>query len=679
MKKFVIMTGALFALLGSIPDLKGQPLLPDTLDNPVRLKDVVVTAQYSPQSERNADYKVEVINREIIELKGANNLRELLQHELGINISQKSVFGSSLEFQGMSKENIKILIDGVPVIGRLNGTIDLGQISLANIDRIEMIQGPVSVFYGTDAMGGVVNLITKKYYEGNGEIRASAGYESIGALDFNLGGGFNFGKNTISMHGAYYDFGGLTTANAPRSKNWEPKTQYMGHLGFARKLNNLTLRYAAQVSDEKLYSIGDTVKSNSGVKSITDADYFTRRIDNSLNLQGPVLPKHFFDATVAYQDYRRFHDTYKIDPQTGESSLSNTDLRENNQELFGLLNARAQFGRNDGAKRFNYAMGIDYYYESTEGERILNHKQSNQTGALLGSLNFRLWERVEIQPALRFSYNNVFGNVASPAFNFKMPIAKTQVIRFAYARGYRAPSLKELYLDFAVKAGPVTYLISGNPNLNPEQSHSFNLFYTLELFKNRLRVEPSLFYNEVESLIALSDLVDNNRNYINIDQFRSKGGILNLSFKGSSSFKAKAGFAWIGRYNRLSETTEASPFLFTPELNAKFQYTLPVVRIQLNLFYKMVGEMPGFTLGSAGELLETQRDAFSVWDIDLARSFDRPGITLFAGVKNLLDVDNIETLNQAGAAHSSDMQLWGRSFFVKIQYRFSWDSSKNDH
>ena len=67
-----------------------------------------------------------------------------------------------MSVQGLSGENVKILIDGVPVVGRLNGNVDLSQINLTNIERVEIVEGPLSVNYGTNALAGTINLITKK-------------------------------------------------------------------------------------------------------------------------------------------------------------------------------------------------------------------------------------------------------------------------------------------------------------------------------------------------------------------------------------------------------------------------------------------------------------------------------------------------------------------------------------
>jgi len=106
--------------------------------------------------------KVKVIDIKRINSQGAYNLPSLLANELNVRINYDPMLGNSISLQGISGQNIKVMIDGVPVIGREGGNIDLTQINLSSVERIEMVEGPMGVNYGSDAMGGVINIITKK-------------------------------------------------------------------------------------------------------------------------------------------------------------------------------------------------------------------------------------------------------------------------------------------------------------------------------------------------------------------------------------------------------------------------------------------------------------------------------------------------------------------------------------
>lgn len=632
------------------------------------LNEVVVTAQYGPQSEKNAVYKVKVLTQDIIKNKAANNLNELLQQELNLDISQNSVFGSSIQLQGISKENIKILVDGVPVIGRLNGIINLNQINLDNIERVEVIEGPVSVFYGTDAMGGTINLITKTSQNKNFEGSVSAFYESINATNFSGNLGYKFEKIQLQFNAGLYNFKGLSTnSENERNLNWEERNQNFVDLQFIQSFSNLKLRYSGKYSKENLFNVGEPTVNRRGTVTIEDVDYITKRLDNSINLQGEVKENKFLDVTLAYLDYERYHDSYSIDPDTFEETLSTTDLRSENVVKYNFSNIKAQLGKSDRNAKFNYAYGTDFNIESTEGGRILEREKSINTLSFYSSVNYKLAGGIEFQPGLRYSYNSTYNSLISPAFNSKIPLGNNSNLRFSYARGFRAPSLKELYLDFHISAGPFTYIISGNENLEVEKSHSFNLQHQINI--NSFKIESSLFYNKITDLIALSQIVDFKRNYINIDKFKSKGANVSVTFKPINKLSFKTGASIIGRFNKFSEDFESEDFLYAPEFNSTISYTFSPLNINFNLFYKYTGEREDFYIDDEA-IIKTSRESFNNMDVNFNKSFANNKVTLSLGVKNVFNVEDIETTNIQGEAHNRDLQLWGRSFFVKTNINF---------
>ena len=639
------------------------------------LGEVIITAQYTPQTEQNAIYKVKSISSETIEKKAASNLRELLQQELNIDLGQNSVFGTSVEMQGVSKENIKILIDGVPVIGRLNGIVDLNQINLATIERVEIIEGPVSVFYGTDAMGGVINLITKQNQEDTVNGNVSAYYESIEATNLNGSIGYKFDDNLIRINGGYYNFNGLSTVENseienPRNLNWEAREQYFGDFTFVVGLNNLKLRYNANLNHEKLESLGDPNRFN----KIEDKDYYTRRINNTLNLQGSVFNNKFIEATASYLDYQRYHDTFNVDSETFERELSTVDTKESNTVIYRYGGLKAQLGQSDDTKSLNYAVGFDYNDESTSGERILDYKQAIQTIALFGSLNYSFLEKYEIQPSARYTYNSSYGSLFSPAVNLKAAFNNNNTLRFSYANGFRAPSIKELFLDFHISAGPLTFVITGNEELKVEESHSYNMYYTFRKnLKNEslLTIEPSVFYNDISNLIALSEIVNFKRHYINIENFKSLGGKIDATYKFNKALSLQAGFGLIGRYNKFNDDFETDEYIYTPEITSTVNYDIEKIDLNFSVFYKFYGESEGFVIDEdTDELNKITRSSFNNLDASINKSFFKKSLGVSVGVNNIFDVKDIDTTNEVGEAHSRDMQLWGRSFFIKTSYNF---------
>lgn len=637
------------------------------------LDEVVVTAQYAPKSEKNAIYKVKVISTKDIEARAATNLTELLRHELNFDLSYNPSFGAGIELHGISKENIKILVDGVPLIGRVNGVLNLNQINLDNIERIEVIEGPVSVFYGTDAMGGTINLITKKSQEKTISGNINAYYESVEAKNVNASLGYKFGKNLIRTEGGHYYFNGLNTDDEfIRTQNWPKKNKYNANVKYIRELGDFKLRFSSDFSEEEVNTLGE-VSSRSN--TATDIDYTTRRWDNTLNFQGKLKNDKFLDITVSYLNYDRFDTSYLYDSGANFSELITNNSNENGN-YFNTFFAKGQYANSNLSDRLNYVIGAELESNYAKGNRILDEKQDLQNTSFFASINYKVSDDLEIQPALRYTHNSSFKSLWSPALNLKYRFNGQHVLRFAYGNGYRAPSIKELYLDWTPTYGPVTYIFTGNKDLKVESSHSFNLYYSYRQDLNNesyIQIEPSFFYNEIKNLIGLSELINSERHYINLNKTKSLSASLQIKHKILENLQYNLGVSYLGRYNEYTDIFNSEEFLYTPSVNASVSYLYKPLDLNVSAFYKYSGKREGHYIeevNGTDVLRNSTRDYFNNLDISLAKSIFQNKLVLSLGVKNVFDITDIETFNQIGAAHDRDIQLWGTTYFLQTKFNF---------
>ena len=209
---------------------------PDSVQISKYLKEVVITGQLSSTNKKNAVHDITIIDSKTIRNGAFTNLSDILKYQNNIRISSDNILGSQINIQGITGENIKVLIDGVPVIGRLNGNIDISQINLNNVERIELVEGPLSVNYGSDALGGTINIITKKtkearqffdsYYETVGKYNNSVllnhKYKNQSVSNI-------FSRNYFSGWSQHDDFSLLPReelADTNRFKPWKPKDNY---------------------------------------------------------------------------------------------------------------------------------------------------------------------------------------------------------------------------------------------------------------------------------------------------------------------------------------------------------------------------------------------------------------------------------------------------------------------
>ena len=198
---------------------------PDTTTWNKNLDQVVITAQFTPTDTRETVNSVRVLQRKIIEQRSVVNLQELLQTEANIRLSQDPILGSDISVNGLKGENLKILIDGVPVVGRLNGSIDAGQIPLSSIQKIEIIEGAQSLLYGSEASGGVINLITRKSQISEIDTELSTQYETNGFKTLTARAGYTSKKITLQATGNIQNFIPALDTSQTRDQVWNPKRQ----------------------------------------------------------------------------------------------------------------------------------------------------------------------------------------------------------------------------------------------------------------------------------------------------------------------------------------------------------------------------------------------------------------------------------------------------------------------
>ncbi len=646
------------------------------------LNEVVVTAQYAPGSPENSVHKIRIIDRKKIELMNAQNLRDVLSNELNIRLSQDNILGSSMSMQGMSGENVKILIDGVPVIGRTNGNIDLSQINLNTIERIEIVEGPLSVNYGTNALAGTINLITKKQQNSSIETKAAGYYESTGTYNVNAKAGYSKKKNTILISGGRHFFDGWSDgdkisvhnnkpqlADSSRYKSWKPKEQYFGELNYSHRWKEKNLNYRGGYFSEKITNRGYP-RLPYGETAFDDA-YRTWRNDHALHLNGKIGKKSNLNIQTAYNRYKRIKNTFFKDLTTLAQTFTENS-GDQDTTLFTLFNSRGSYSTSNNSSKLNFESGYDINYETMTGLRIENNHQFIGDYAIFGSAEYAPIKSTIIRPGLRYAYNTSYKAPLIPSLNVKYSWRDKTSFRGSYARGFRSPSLKELYFLFV----DINHNIRGNRNLQAESSDnfSFNVNHNRTKGKTIYKLEGSLFYNQIKNMITLAYLESTSFSYINIGEFISKGVQLNAEI-GISHFKFSTGYSYTMRSNLLSETySDIKKFNGSSEWRSSIVYDWKKSGMRFSVFYKYTGKLPGYALGNQDEIIQTFLEDYHMTDLTMSKNFCKKKINLSAGVKNILNVKNINAVS-ASSAHSSSSgsmpMSTGRLYFIGVDFNFN--------
>lgn len=644
------------------------------------LGQVVVTAQYMPVSIDKSIHDIRVIDEDRLLQQAAINLRDVLQKETNMRVSQDNILGSGLSMQGISGQNVKILVDGIPVIGRLNGNVDISQINVNNVERIEIIEGPLSVNYGTDALAGTVNVITKKQEAEQWDATVNTYFESVGQynIDGRLGAGIknhsfvlSGGRNyfdgwTASDH--FFEFPRQTLADSGRVKNWNPKEQYFMNVQYSFSHGSWNYRPYFDFFQEKIVNRG-TPRAPYHVTAFDD-HYRTWRKKGGLDVSGYITPDYKFNAVASYSRFKRIKNTYYRDLTTLDSELT-TNSGDQDTSVFDLWMSRGSFSRVRPNAKISFELGYEINVENAEGRRIDGGERSIGDYAAFGSLEYSPIDGLTIKPGIRYGYNSAYQAPVTPSLNIRYSV-KRFTIRGSYARGFRAPTLKELYFDFV----DINHNIQGSQDLKAEHSDNGSLSVKWKYLKaqSSLKFGVSGFYNDIRNMISLGLAEGSNTEftYLNIGAFRTTGVSLSTDLK-FYHLTGIIGFSCVGRYNDLADSEDIPAFSFTPEIRTVLTYDFKKLKGSISLFYNYIGELPSYSSNSEGDISIRKVEDYHLLDLTASKRFWKDRIILSIGAKNLLNIQQVDSNIASVGAHSSGGAVnvgWGRSVFAMLKFRF---------
>lgn len=642
-------TGAECQTVDSIP-------LSKTLD------EVVITGNYKPTGIDKSVLPTRNIALAKLSSLGLQNIADVLKYQANIRIQQDNILGAGLTMQGISGENVKILIDGVPVIGRQNGNIDLSQLNIYNVERIEVVEGPLSVQYGTNALAGTINIITKKTPKKELDFQGSTYHESVGHFNVNGMLGWRDDNQSLMVSGGRNFFNGWSAIDTSRFKDWKPKIQYFTDLIYNIKLGTTELRYSGGFFNEFILNRGRPLAPY--MEKAFDDHFNTARYSNSLNINHYLNKDLKTNLILAYNTYRRTKNTYYKD-LVKLSEVLTANESDQDTTAFDLLSARGTLTK-FGNKNLNFETGFDINVENGSGQRIKQSQQRIGDYAAFVSAEWNITEGVTLRPGLRASYNTSYQAPIIPSVHLKWKLSDNWTARASYGRGFRAPSLKELYFYFV----DINHNIKGNENLLAENSHNINsvLTYKKVIDKTVLKFEGSGFYNDIHNLITLAILKgqQNEYGYVNIGRYKTKGGQFYVEYV-NNNFSIGAGAGYTQRINIVSnESFMAS----TWDTRSNITYSLPRWNMDFNLWYKYSGKQASYVLDENGGLLPTFLSSYHIADCGMSKKFLQKKLNISTGVKNLFNIKNIDSQLVSGAhsnGNGSTPLATGRNFFIKCE------------
>jgi len=573
---------------------------------------------------------------------------------------------------GMSGASVKILLDGVPLVDRGSTRQSLTQIDVNTIERIEIVEGPMSVVYGTDALAGVINIITRKSTRNTLSVNARVQEETVGK-EYAAFSGKGLHNESIGVswgqHGYFAgagitrnNFGGWADTLTGRRKAWKPKDQLMTYatIGYGEK--NFKVWYRIDYLNEDLISRGDVNYNNA---KATDQHYLTERYTHQAQAAWEINNDLSINGTASFQQYQRRTRTTIKSLNTGTEELSK-DAGTQDVSSFNTVFFRgtAQYTLSPSV---SFQPGIEFKRDASTGERIEGDPVINDYSVFLSS-EIKPVNGINIRPGVRLNKNSLYdAPPVIPSLNTKFSLSKNVDLRLSYARGFRAPAIRELYFYFF----DASHSVKGNKDLKAEYSNSFTGSVTWQATKE-IRITTTGFYNQFDDLIDIAYPVNSDTaTYVNINRFKTTGGTISggLTLK---NLQFGLGLSYIGRYNQFTEE-DGAEFTWTPELNSNITYRFPKLGSTINLSYKYNGVRPAYEQVTASDNTTSihlaKTSAFHSAEVTATKTLGKY-LTLNMGVRNLFNTSNLKntTLN-SGQAHSEGSLLpmfYGRSYFLGL-------------
>ncbi len=644
------------------------------------MEQVVITATRTEKTLKDAPVITQVITARQIETLGFQNVQDVLEADMpGIEFNRHGR-SNDINIQGLEARNVLVLIDGERLAGETRGNVDYSRLNTNDIDRIEIVKGASSALYGSQAMGAVINIITKKSrkkFYGN----ISANYSSFNEINYpdlkQNDDDYSFKHNLDKPN---LNISGLFGFNL---KKFSSKTS------FTTKSTDAYQLYDREPLTKEFIDIDTIIYEPLNTKPVGiegSADYsidqlFNYKFSNkfSIEAKGGYYLHHKYDfnrdnkhdkyedisyglkakynPTKTYSLIFSFHsDTYnKYDfLEAIDSSKLNYSHQYKNPKIIGNYKV--------GQKQM-FTGGVEYLHESLLSDMFVFHeihekKVSNSVLFLQDDISFN--SKLNLIAGLRGEYHTAYGSHFTPKISVMYKFIPL-TFRLNYAAGYRSPSLKELYMNWSHLG---MFVIKGNENLKPETNNYFSA--SAELSKSWINtsvtVYKNLFRNKIQGIWSADQTV---YQYDNIEKSSLLGIDYLLKLRLSKSLMFKGAYSYVNNndYQMGVRLSSISPHMANMQLEYKF--TKGIYNLTANITGKYIGEK-NFNVADEivyrGEMVKAyykvHYDAYSIWKLTLSQRFYN-AVNLVLGIDNLFDfTPGMITFNTSTSP--------GRRYFVSL-------------
>ncbi|WP_027078593.1 TonB-dependent receptor plug domain-containing protein [Maribacter antarcticus] len=664
------------------------------------LDEVIVTATRTVRQLSSVPLPVTLISKKQIDRTGVTRLNEILNEQTGIVMTPDATIGGGegVQIQGIASDYVLILIDGVPVVGRSSGNLDLSRFAVGNIKQIEVVKGPSSSLFGSEALGGVINIITEKPSSEN--ITGQFGHRAATFNNQNSNVsvsqrrdkfGYSFFADRLSTDG--YDL-----ADGDNGQTVNPFFNYTfnGRLFFdaTEKL--------------KIFASGRYFSQEFDVMPSTSEE---RDANVHLRIDHNPSSKTNWQYELYYTSY--ITDEKILDPVNNDLLLAN----DFNQQLF-----RPEIRYNHSYSENNtMTLGGGYNFETLD-RSLFAEQVTFDSQYLFVQYDFKPLENLNIIAGARFDNHSEYNSQLSPKLSARYNFNESFALKVSVGSGFKAPDFRQLYLDFTnaagggysvfgkeVEAAGIQRLLDTDEianvvveqstlgaRLNAESSIGYNFGFSYK--KGKISSDINLFRNDFDNLIDTQILAakTNGQNvfgYINRESVYTQGVELDIKYRLLENLDFGAGYQLLYAFDKDKEEALEAGTVFgrNPETLetirlARSDYFGLENRSRHTINFKMFYEIPkwdananlrvvyrsrfGLTDRNGNDLLDILDNSFvagyALVNFAFGKTFYK-NYQLQFGANNLLD---FKGQNPLAAQDEEVLVNPGTQFFTRLNIKF---------
>ncbi|WP_230659479.1 TonB-dependent receptor plug domain-containing protein [Psychrobacter sp. I-STPA10] len=659
-------------------DTTGNAFIPSTTVEPI-----VVTATRSQKLLGDAPVTVHLLDQQTLTQNRVHTLKEAL--ELLPNVYLHPVHGKTgyeISMQGFSSDQVLVLIDGLPITASTGSTVNLNQYLNVDVEQIEVIQGAASAQYGSAAMGGVINVITKSIDKPRATFSTEVGSNgkqnpsgkvfdsNTRFVETSIAGAVSPDKRLKArISGSYLNDAGLSldTDKWSRLKDASKQQQINAKVSFTPNINDVDSRYPShQYWLEANHYEEDDV---SRFLYYAPPRYLPQQKDEHIRKQRLSIGGHskfaapFISSTDnTYQlSGSAMYENYDSDSNTTSNGFHASDRNTTITTSLAQLQLDlpiVEYSSDEHIQTHAAQLGIQWQQDElsqhkNQRSELTSDQVSREVIEAYAQDDWFIGDNWELVAGVRYQKDTDFGDHIAPKVAIKYDHydnnARKHIFRASVGSGYRVPNLKERY--FVFDHSNLGYKVMGNPKLVPETSTSYQVGYQTDLNSNTT-IAINGFYNDIKDLIQ----TDNNHprqqgginiyQYKNVDSAKTYGGDIQIDWRINPKANLNMSYAYTQTHNNVTDT----PLTYQPnhKVTAALNYQLTE---QLQLIQRANYE--------SKQLVSSRQQHYSpawwTWDSKLNYAAT-PNLDLYAGINNLFDVQR--KLSDANDQRPIDNRQW---------------------